>query len=422
MERRKLIQMASGGLFAGLVGTQLSKVYGGERSDGTLQGSSGVEENQIDDWHPELTKRIAAMEENGGGTLELGDGVYEISEPLRLPISVSLVMTPNAVIRAKAGFKGDAVIIKGGGKRSVFSVTAGWIRGGIIDGGKQPITGIRAEGYRLEICDLLVWNCLYKGIHCIKADGDMAYEKNITRVRIDVDWYTKIAPGSIGIHYEHWDNKVHLAHIIGYETGVRSDSGSNWFDTIHAWNYDPEQGPMLYSYYCNGSGNTWHACYADSPTIAGFYVARPHQSFHQCHVNYSRWAEDNGGVGFKIGPDGKHGKYFGNMLLYAHEGHRLAKAFDGNLEGATILGTSSWGVNGGVETRIASGESESNDVSGGFEHPPLNIAGTGFRMTEQTKAPLPEQGEIGEVRWVDDGKNSALWLKTSRGWKKSKLT
>jgi hypothetical protein len=36
---------------------------------------------------------------------------------------------------------------------------------------------------------------------------------------------------------------------------------------------------MLYCFYCNGSNNTFNQCYADSPTIAGFYVDQPNQSF-----------------------------------------------------------------------------------------------------------------------------------------------
>jgi hypothetical protein len=414
MERRKLIQVASGGVIAGLLGAKFDHVYAGELK----KESPETKESQIDDWHPELTKRITVMDENGGGTLELGDGVYEISKPLRIPISVSLIMTPNAVIRAKAGFDGDAVIIKGGGENSKFSDTAGWIRGGIIDGGKQILTGIRVEAVqRLEIADILVFNALYKGIHLLKG----GYEKNLTRVRCDVDMHTKYASGSIGIHYENGDSKVYLAHVIGYETGLRSDSSSNWFTMIHVWNRDSEQGPMLITFYCNGGNNTFNQCYADSPTIAGFYITKPHQSFLQNRVYYSRYAADNSGVGFKIMPKGQHGNYIGNVV-FAKEGHKLAKAFDGDLAGATILGTSSWEVTGGLENRIPSGELESDVINGGFQYPPLHMSGTGFRLTRQTIAPLPEQGELGEVRWIDDGKDSALWVKTTKGWKKSKLT
>src|ERR1035437_3784991 len=161
MERRELIQKAAGlGLLAGLLPSE------------TLQASEPIHKASVSDvgpggdWHSGLTKRIATLEQGGGGTLELVDGVDEISKPLRLPISVSLVMTPNAVVRAKPGFQGDAVMIKGGGSKSKFSETSGWIRGGIIDGGRQPLTGIRVEAVeRLEIADLVVVNATYKGIH-----------------------------------------------------------------------------------------------------------------------------------------------------------------------------------------------------------------------------------------------------------------
>jgi hypothetical protein len=412
MKRRKLIQVASGGIVAGLMGVHLDKVYANEPV------APIDRETPIDDWHDELTERITLMDANGGGTLELGDGLYEISKPLRIPVSVSLIMTPNAVIKAKAGFEGDVVIVKSKGKKSKYSDTAGWIRGGIIDGNKLPVTGIRVENVmRLEIADLLVHNALYKGIHLLKG----GYEKNLTRIRCDVDLDTRYAPGSMGIHYENGDSKVYLAHVIGYETGLRSDSSSNWFNLIHVWNYDEKQGPMLINFYCNGENNTFNQCYADSPTTAGFYITRPHQSFLQNRVYYSRWAADVSGVGFQITPKGKHCNFIGNVL-FANEGHRLAKAYDGDLEGATILGTSSWQVVGGLENRIPSGETAVEGIDGGFQYPPLQLSGSGFRLTQQTAAPLSGQGATGEIRWVDDGKSSALWVKTTNGWKKAKLT
>jgi hypothetical protein len=156
MKRRELIQNLTG---LGILGALVAP---------TISIASPKKGGVRDDWHKELTKRIAALEKLGGGTLELGDGVYEISKPLRLLTSVSLVMTPNAVIRAKQGFDGDAVLIKGGGSKSKFTETSGWIKGGVIDGGMQLLTGLRVEGEgheggvaRLEIADILVTNlCL----------------------------------------------------------------------------------------------------------------------------------------------------------------------------------------------------------------------------------------------------------------------
>ncbi len=405
--RRKLLRNALGlGAIAGTFGHTLFV----SAADPAPAAAPSSPQGAAKDWHEELTRRMAGLEERGGGTLELGDGVYEIGKPLRVPLSVSLVMTPNAIIRARAGFDGDAVVIKGGGKESRFTYTAGWIRGGVIDGGRQPLTGLRVEKlHRLEIADLVVHNCTYKGIHLLKG----GYETNLSRIRCDVDTKaTAYAPGSIGIHYERGDSKVMLAHVIGYETGLRSDSGSNWFTMVHVWNVDPVQGPLKYCFYCNGSNNTFNQCYADSPTIAGFYVTKQHQSIMQCRVYYSRWAKDNAGTGFLITPEGKYGNYMGNVL-FANKDHRLAKAFDGSLEGACILATTGYGMMGGFENRMPSGDAPNR--------PPLHFAGSGIRLTPQPTPPAAEEGDVGEVRWVDD-EAPALWVKTSKGWKKSLLT
>ena len=407
MDRRALLQRAAGfGLVSWLFGNRWSRPCLAQSETGLLPNP---QISGRSDWHEELTQRIAALEKRGGGTLELSDGVYEISRPLRLPVSVSMTMTPNAVIRAKSAFQGDAVVIKGGGSKSRYTVTSGWIRGGIIDGGLQPITGLKVEGVeRLEIADLEVLNATYKGIHLLRG----GYERNITRVRCEVSLDAHYAPGSIGIHYEGGDNKVILAHIIGYETGLRSDDSSNWFTMIHVWNYDVVQGPMLYCFYCNGDNNTFNQCYADSPTIAGFYVNKPSQSFMQCRVFYSRWAKDNGGSGFLITPEGKDGNYIGTAI-FADDQHRLAKEFDGDLEGSCILATTTLGgVDRGIENRIPSGDSAA---------PPLHLAGAGFRLTRQEQQPQSQDGTLGEIRWVDNGQSSALWVKTSNGWKKSEL-
>lgn len=261
---------------------------------------------------------------------------------------------------------------------------------------------------RMETADLEVLNPLYKGIHLLKG----GYETNLTRVRCDIELNTRYVPKSIGIHFERDDCKVILAHVIVYETGVRSDASTNWFTMVHVWNDDPNQGPMKHCFYCNGDLNTFNQCFADSPTTAGFYITKPRHSMVQCRVCYSRWAVDNAGTGFLITPEGKHGTYLGNVLV-ADKGHRLAKAFAGDMDGSCILGTSVRGVVRGLENRIPSGSS--------VDHPALNLAGSGVRLTQQATPPLPEQGDLGEVRWVDDGTASALWVKTTGGWKKSEL-
>ena len=224
--------------------------------------------------HAELTQKIAELERQGGGTLDLPDGIHGIDRPLRLPRIVSLRMTPHAIIRVLPGFKGEAVVVKAAvdGEREMHE-PSGWIRGGVIDGGKLPVTGLLIDGCsRLEISELEVRNAALKGIHTRGR-----YEVNLHNIRCNVDLDVKCPAGSIGLHLETGDSIVHTAMVIGYEVGVRSDIGSCDFNGVHVWNYDPTHGPMNYCFICNGTGDTYCQCYADSPKIAGFHVCKPFQ-------------------------------------------------------------------------------------------------------------------------------------------------
>ena len=133
--------------------------------------------------HTELTRRIAELEQKGGGKLDLPDGVYGVDRTLRLPRTVSLRMAPHAVIRALPGFEGEAVVLKAvHDKEKEVHMRSGWIRGGVIDGGKQLVTGLKIEGCtRLEVSELEVHNALRKGIH---ANG--WYEVNMHNIRCNV--------------------------------------------------------------------------------------------------------------------------------------------------------------------------------------------------------------------------------------------
>ena len=145
-------------------------------------------------------------------------------------------------------------------------------------------------------------------------------------------------------------------------------------------------------------------------------MTKPFQRVFGCRIYYSRWADDNAGVGILIGPDGTHGTYVGNYF-FANENHTLAKAYDGNLEGATILGETYRGgvVRGGYENRIPSGD------GGAHPLPPFRIAGNCLRLSPRAVAPAAEEGEVGEIAWVDANDESAIYIKTSRGWKHIRL-
>lgn len=54
----------------GLIGNKMN-LYATVPNTGARSGSTWMDGSQVDDWHTELTKRIAVLEERGGGTLEL---------------------------------------------------------------------------------------------------------------------------------------------------------------------------------------------------------------------------------------------------------------------------------------------------------------------------------------------------------------
>jgi len=363
--------------------------------------------------HIELTNRIGELERRGGGTLDLPDGIYDVDRPLRLPRTVSLRMAPHAVIRALPGFEGEAVVVKAViDKDREIHAPSGWIRGGVIDGNKLPVTGLLVDGgSRLEISELEVRNATMKGIHTRGW-----YEVNLHNVRCNVDLDVRCPEGSIGLHIGNGDSIIHTAMVIGYEVGVRSDGGCCDFSGVHVWNYDPTHGPMNYCFYCNGEGDTYVQCYADSPKLVGFYVAKPFQRLIANRVYYSRFQADKAGVGVFIAPTGTRGCYMGNFY-FGDAAATLDKAYDGCMDDATILGDIyPFGVvHRGKECRIPS----QNGDRSGFPH--LHVAGTAVQLDGRSTPPAPEEGAVGDIAWVDEPGHEALFIKTSRGWMQSRL-
>ncbi len=295
---------------------------------------------------------------HNGGTLHLSDGHYCISCSLELPRNVSLVMEPGAVLQALPEFIGDAVVVKGIEKEHGQHGCYGVIRGGTINGGKHDVTGIQVKyACRLHISDLEIRNACKKGIH-IGTEG--WYEVNISNVRCHLDMDVKHSPGSIGIHYDRCtDSYVSMAVIIGYETGVRSDSSSNDFQQIHVWNV-PAHGPLKICYHCNGWNDSWNQCYADAPfdgdnTCYGWLVEKPFNRITNGRCYCNSFTVDAMPVGIHITDGGTHGTYMSNHFTAGKE-HRIAAAFSGNFDSACIFGNSfDPGVISGRVCQIPSG-------------------------------------------------------------------
>lgn len=335
--------------------------------------TDGVTDNAS--YFERLLAELSARGQNG---LRLPPGTYALSRTIELPTSISLQLDPGARLLALPGFQGEAVLRKQRGEQGVHNYN-GRISGGMIDGNKQDLIGIHVPGAcRLDIADMEIVDCLAKGIYIGSDEPTWGYEVNVRGVRCAIDLETHHAPGSVGLHYRFiTDSYVSQMVIIGYETGVASESSSNDFSQVHVWNVNAH-GPLKRCFYCNGWGDSYNQCYADSPSDGaaesyGFFVNRPFNRFTNCRVYTNAYTLDNTAVGVFVTDGGTHGSYLNNLFT-AGAGHRLKGAFAGNLEAATIIGNGyDPGVLGGRENRLPSDE-------GGISYIPSLTIGT---STEQ---------------------------------------
>lgn len=286
---------------------------------------------------------IAYLTERGGGTVQLLDGTYGICRRLVFPQGISLTMTPGATILALPGFADEAMIQTGPDSYvEEESYSDATIHGGTIDGNRQPVTGLRIfKGVRTHVGDLLVRNCLAKGIHVGVTKG---YEVNFDNVRCLVERGTEALAGSIGFHVDKaTDCMISELVVIGYETSVRSDSAANDFHLVHVWSYG-DNGPLKTCFHCNGYSDTYAQCYADGPVVSpgevgyGFYVERPYQRIVASRIYCSHFSLPDTMIGVHIAPEARGGAYIANHFMSRGEGHEMLKAFDGTLDDACFVG------------------------------------------------------------------------------------
>lgn len=373
----------------------------------------------VNDDHHAFAAAAAALA-GARGTLYVPDGVYATAQTIFLPQGTSLCLAPGATLKALPEFQGSALV-----ETAAFTAQAepDWqpqvIEGGLLDGASLPITGIRTRRDReTDIRNLTVRNCCGKGIH-IGTEG--CCETNLQGVRVQCERGVIAGGESIGIHYEKTtDSLVSNVIVIGYATGVRSDSSSNDFHQVHVWSYD-ENARLKTCFHCNGWNDSWNQCYADSPMNGdeegyGFYIEKPFNRFVSCRVYGNNWVTPDRATGFFITDTGSHGTFLGNHLT-AREGHELRAGIAGNLTGITALGnTYAQTVRTG---RLNTLPSRCPDDS---VNEPLRIDGDRIGLARPLPAePAAEEGAVGDLGWVEEGDSVRLLLKTAAGWRQVAL-
>ena len=242
------------------------------------------------------------------------------------------------------------------------------------------------------------------------------YEATLRSVRIALDFDCPHAPGSIGLKVERVsDSHVSQVLVIGYETGVHATASSTAFHQVHVWN-GPNR-PLKCGFHAAGWHDMYAQCQCDAYDETAFYVNAPFQrfigNFMQTHDNFS---SPEGLVGFDIGPAGTHCSYLGNFHN-ARENVPIERAFDGPMEGSTVLGNLyTENVRGGKENRLPS-------ATGGKSYiPPFGFAGSQVGLGEASDEPPGEdEGRPGELRWCEEDGECVLYLRGKSGWKRARF-
>ena len=360
-------------------------------------------------------------------TLYLPDGEFGVTQPVYVPNHVSLQLAPATRLFAMPGFTGEAVIIKGeaiaanpdGSENWGRHGYSGQIAGGIIDGGKLPIHGIITRwARRMIIRDLEVFNALAGGIRIAEQGW---YEHTLRGVRVQIDFDVTCVANAIGIEVVNGsDNHVSQVLVIGYDVGVKGASGSTCFSQVHVWK--GRHRPFKIGFHAGGWNDCYSQCQVDEIADGiGFVVDAPFQRFESCMVQggYAGMKPAPGSVApvaFRITPRGTHCTYLGTFIN-PNDTTPFVAAFEGTLEGATILGTLyNPHAKAGAVSQIPSG------TGGASFLPVTGFVGDGLRLpAPSAQPPVATDGGVGELRWSEQDGQAVLYLKTTQGWRAARF-
>ena len=202
-----------------------------------------------------------------GKALVLSHGVYEISSTITLLSNDKIIIKPTAVLRAVAGFSGNAMITIGDTADTEFTENVLIDGGGLIDGDGLVSRGIFvASGRFSKIRNLQINGITGKPLYIgNNSSVQTCYEVDIFNVNM-LHKDAQNSSTSIGLLFENTtDCYASEMVIIGYRKGVEvtSTAASIEISKIHPWAREVH-GAMERCFNILGSA-TASQCNADSP-------------------------------------------------------------------------------------------------------------------------------------------------------------
>ena len=234
-------------------------------SDGSKEVSSGLQK---------------LIDENPNRVIFFPDGIYRLGEPVLTPadptLSVSLLLSEFAVIKADEGWNSDEAMIRlGAGKpfNTIYINGSNYsISGGIIDGSGVASAISVDSGRETSIHNISIKHAKV-GIHIKPGCNSNSSDTDVRDVNIVGNGTT----GSVGLLVEGHDNTFTNMRIARVFTGVELRSSGNSLRNIHP----------LYT-----------SDYTDYPNSCGFLDVKGNNW-------YSYAYSDQFGNGFRFGPDAR---------------------------------------------------------------------------------------------------------------------
>ncbi len=207
------------------------------------------------------------IDENPNRTLFFPDGEYLLEHPICTPAhpqrSVSLVLSPYAVLRAVPDWSDDEAMVRLGAIHPANDIrTCGSnysFSGGIVDGNGRA-SGISIDGGReTAIRDVSIKHVKI-GIHIKHGANSGSSDADITGVNI----IGTGRPDSIGVLLEGYDNTLTNMRIADVFCGILLRSSGNSLRNLHPLYTCDYTDYLASTGFDDRAGNNWyHFCYSD---------------------------------------------------------------------------------------------------------------------------------------------------------------
>lgn len=264
--------------------------------------------------------------------VEVPSGVWEISNFITVPETVSVFMHPNAVIRARATIAG-AMIRTPVGK----SWRGQFFMGGTIDCNQLADDGLLVNiGSKSRVEHLTVQDFKRYGVY-IGTTGEIgsSFELGLTDVIPARRLGLTPPDGSVGIYINNAsDCSFDKVNPVGAQRSFLINGGNHKFSRCHGWGY-PGAFPEIIFDDRGGAFNTYFQCAADSPSVAGWHLESGYSYLDGCTLLIHPTQADNTVVGVRLASGAVSLRAVGCRFQGADSTHRLAADFKS-------MGDSSW--------------------------------------------------------------------------------